>query len=91
VFAGIKNFAEQLVFARMQETLIAQGINDEDFLEDVACLALNQLPPRYIRFSVDLVVNLDQDERDQLEEDAADAVRKAVDIVTHRRAQREND
>lgn len=91
MFAGIKNFAEQLVFARMQETLIAQGINDEDFLEDVACLALNQLPPRYIRFSVDLVVNLDQDERNQLEEDAADAVRKAVDIVTHRRLQREND
>lgn len=91
MFADIKNFTEQLVFTHIQETLVAQGINDENFLEDVACLALNQLAPRYIRFSVDLVVNLDQDERDRLEQEAAAAVRHGVDIVTHRRAQRENN
>jgi hypothetical protein len=89
VFAGIKNFSEELVFARMQERLVFQGVEDEDFLEDVACIALNRLPARYIRFTVDLMVNLGLEERAQLEQEVAEAVEYGIELVESRRAARD--
>lgn len=89
MFTGIKNFAEDLVFARIRETLVASGIEDEDLLEDVACIALNRLSPRYIRFTVDLMVNLSQKEREQLEQEVIEAVDYGVELAESRRTSRE--
>lgn len=91
MFADIKNFIEDLVSARIQESLVLQGVQDTDFLEDVACVALNRLPPRYIRFTVDLMVNLSLEERERLEREVTEAVADAVEIVSNRRSQREID
>lgn len=89
MFTGIKNFAEDLVFARIRETLVASGVEDEDLLEDVACIALNRLPPRYIRFTVDLMVNLDQEERERLDREVVEAVDHGIALAESRRTSRE--
>jgi competence protein ComFB len=44
-------------------------------LEDVACLALNQLPPRYVRHSIDTAFYLSVEEQ----QDMIRAVKLAVD------------
>ena len=53
-FENIHNYYEKLVLDHMHEHLIdRQGITDQNLLEDVACVALNRLPTRYVRHDVD--------------------------------------
>lgn len=53
-FSGVYNFHERMVFDEVLKVLTAR---DSDFTseqaEDIACLALNKLPSRYVRHSVD--------------------------------------
>lgn len=85
-FDNIHNYYEQLVFYRINEMVAAQFIEKEqDFLEDVACVALNQLPSRYVRYDVDMVFYMTPDERERMEREVRNAVSMAVDYVLHRR------
>lgn len=55
-FDNIHNYFEKLVFDVIQDKLAnAELDNDEDYLGDIACVALNQLPSRYVRHNVDMV------------------------------------
>jgi len=48
-YDAIQNYFEPLVIQRLNE--VAEGRpeeGDDDFLEDVACVALNHLPSRYV-------------------------------------------
>jgi len=82
-FELCKNFYERLVFeeitARAAGTPLAF---DADALEDVACLALNQLPVRYVRFAVDASFYMEQKERVELEGAVAEAVSRAMAFVS---------
>ncbi len=85
-FESIHNYYERLVFEHIHDMLVDQEQEtDEDFLEDVACLALNQLPTRYVRHEVDLAFYMGQDEREQIEQSVAAAVREAAEAVRARR------
>ena len=73
----IHNFYEQLVLERIDKL----GLNKTkptDYLADLCCLALNQVPPRYIRYEVDMAFYLPQSERQQMEMNVANAVEKAI-------------
>ncbi len=59
-----------------------------DLLCDVACVALNRLPPRYIRHSVDFSFYLTEQERLQIDEAIAEAVEYAFNFVSARVALR---
>lgn len=48
-------------------------------LEDVACLALNQLPPRYVRHSIDTAFYLSVEEQQEM----IRAVKLAVERAKH--------
>ncbi|MDH5660070.1 MAG: late competence development ComFB family protein, partial [Gammaproteobacteria bacterium] len=49
-FDNINNYYEKLVFEKIQDKLFSDQLdNDEDYLADIACVALNQLPSRYVR------------------------------------------
>ena len=81
---NIHNYYEQLVLRRIQE--IIGKPDDSDFLEDVACVALNQLPTRYVRHDVDMVYYLTADERASMEQQIEKAVPHAIEYVsTHRK------
>jgi hypothetical protein len=73
----IHNYYEHLVLEQI-EHLELQKTKDEDYLADICCLALNQLPTRYIRYEVDMAFYLPQSERRQMEMNAINAVKQAM-------------
>lgn len=76
----IHNYYEHLVLAHIAELKLPLA-NDEDYIADLCCLALNQLPPRYIRYEVDMSFYLAQSERQQMEMNTQDAVNKAIQFL----------
>ncbi len=61
---------------------------DPDLLADVACIALNQLPARYIRHAIDLSFYQTEQERAKVEAQLHAAVEKAFHFVETRLAER---
>ncbi len=57
-----------------------------DMVADMACVALNQLPARYVRHDVDLVFYLTEAERHQSETALAAALDYAEKLVLSRMA-----
>jgi hypothetical protein len=85
-FEQIHNYYEQLVLRHILETLVRHGEQpDEDYLEDVACVALNQLPARYVRHEVDLVFYMPAQERSQMQEAVKHAVESAARFIASHR------
>lgn len=81
----IRNYYEQMV----QDYLWERMTNESDppgpgFLEDVACLALNNLPPRYVRHSVDMGSHLSDSEYAEIQQRVATAVEDAIARVRER-------
>lgn len=78
---GIENFYENLVRERVQylsDDTLAQG---SGFLEDLACVALNQLPARYYRHTIDMAYYLSPEERKAMEEAVDAALQRAVEYL----------
>ncbi len=80
----IHNYYERLVVqeAYDQSTRIQEG--DRDFLADVACVALNRLPPRYIRHDVDMTFFMSPQDLLEIENKVAAAVQDAIGYVEAR-------
>ncbi|MFA3789704.1 late competence development ComFB family protein [Aliiglaciecola sp. SL4] len=76
----IHNYYEHLVLERI-ELLELDNFKASDYIADLCCLALNQLPPRYIRFDVDMSFYLPQSEREQMENKVINAVSKAMSYL----------
>ena len=80
----IQNYVETMVEEKIYEKL-GKDV-DQDKMIDVACVALNQLSPRYIRYAVDFVFYLSPEERAQLFEDVDKSVTDAIEYVkSHKR------
>ena len=84
----IHNYYGHLVLDRI-ETLGLNKSKNEDYLADLCCLALNQIPPRYIRFEVDMSFYLPQSERQQMEMNAVNAINQAISFLDQNRAEQE--
>ncbi len=77
------NYYESLVLREIEEQL--QGETREaGFVADAACVALNHLPPRYIRYDVDMSFYLSPLEREEMEAKVAGSVREAIAFVKER-------
>ncbi len=85
-FESIHNYYEQLVLDQLLK-LTDSELRDEsdDFLSDIACVALNQLPPRYVRHNVDTAFYMTQEERQVIDQEVDKAVKKAIDYVNKHR------
>ena len=77
-FEGIHNYYEHLVLKLLQGMTL--DLN-EDNLEDIACIALNQLPARYVRHNVDMIFYMTADEHEKMNMDVEKAVQTAIDYV----------
>jgi Late competence development protein ComFB len=55
-FESVNNYNEELVFRSVSDSAIRYPTlsSNPELLADVACVALNRLPPRYIRHIVDM-------------------------------------
>lgn len=89
-FSSIHNHHERAVFdaVRAQAPEFPLAASSEDLLADVACVALNRLPPRYIRHEVDLAFYLTEKERGEVATAVDTAVRFAFEFVQARKAMR---
>ena len=73
----IHNYYEHLVLERISK-LGLDKTKSPDYLADLCCLALNQVPPRYIRYEVDMAFYLPQSERNQMEMNVEHAISKGL-------------
>ena len=89
-FSSVRNLNERAVHAAVQAHAERYpGIaDDQELLADVACVALNRLPPRYIRHQVDYVFYLSESEREASSKALAEAVDDAFGFVQARTAMR---
>ena len=84
-FETIRNYYEHLVTQRIVETLGKQfPAPDSEYLADVACVALNHLPPRYMRHEVDMAFYVSPQERDEIVIKVNTAVELAVRFIAQR-------
>ena len=85
-FDTLHNYYERLVISQLIQETKGRALDIEtDEMEDIACVALNKLPARYIRHDIDLAFYLTSDEREQLESSVVKAVSDAIDYVTSRK------
>jgi hypothetical protein len=89
-FTSVRNHNERTVFeaVRRQATHYPGLEHDAELLADVACVALNRLPPRYIRHEVDYVFYLSERERGESDRQLNEAVEYAFGFVQARTAMR---
>ena len=85
-FESIHNYYEILVLEELNIMKQNTELEDnEDYLSDIACVALNQLPARYVRHNVDMVFYMTQQERQQMEQEVKNAVTMAIKYVNQHR------
>lgn len=81
---NIRNYYEQLV-AEEIVTRLDEG-EDPGYLADIACVALNHLPPRYIRHEVDMAFYMSPNELHEISQRVKEAVTQAIEfIAAHQR------
>ena len=83
-FEQVHNYFERLVFEDVARLSVDYPDYTADMLADVACVALNRLPPRYVRHDVDMMFYLTEKERHAIELSLEEAVMFALRFVTER-------
>lgn len=87
-FDQVHNYYERLVFEEVLRR--AHAAENQQFtgemLADVACLALNRLPARYVRHDVDMMFYLAEPERQAMEQALEDVLKFSFEFVRERMA-----
>lgn len=89
-FELVHNHHERIVFEAIGQHAVHHPhlADNEDLLSDVACVALNRLPARYIRHEVDFSFYLSDKERADGDLAVREAVKFAFEFVQARTAMR---
>ncbi len=80
---SVHNYYEQMVFEQILRSN-DRANSDTEFLSDVACVALNRLPPRYVRHDVDMTFFMTPSELEGMVERVVHAVNDAIQYVESR-------
>lgn len=81
-FSDLHNYYEPLIYNYVLETVsVTEKIDDEELLKDLACLALNHLPARYVRHDVDMAFFLTSRERLAIQSAVVEAVDEALQQI----------
>jgi hypothetical protein len=81
VLDNIQNYYEPMVVEELAKLIEGKDDLDEEYLSDVVCVALNHLPPRYIRHEVDMIYYLSPIEAGEMREKVKAAVLDALSYV----------
>jgi len=87
-FEQVHNFFEPVVFKAVAGKARAYPAFSVDMLADVACVALNRLPARYLRHDVDMMFYLTESERSAIDDSLEEALNFAFSFVGDRAASR---
>lgn len=83
-FEQVHNYFERLVFEEVLRRADNYPEFSSDMLADVACVALNRLPPRYVRHDVDMLFYLTESERRSIESSLHEVLNFAFNFVRDR-------
>lgn len=72
---SVHNYYERLVFNEIKEKY--RDLMDPEELADMACIALNRLPPKYIRYDIDMSFFMTPVQYTEIERDVSKACKKA--------------
>jgi competence protein ComFB len=81
--SSVHNYYERLVYEQLLRAS-DRANTDSNFLADVLCVALNRLPPRYVRHDVDMTFFLSPMELEEISDKVAHAVNDALTYVESR-------
>lgn len=85
----IQNYHERLVFDHLRDLVRAGEIEaNEDYVADIACIALNQLSPRYVRHSIDTTFYMTTEDLSRTMVNVRTAVNQSIRFLEKRRDQR---
>lgn len=87
-FEQVHNYYERLIFEQVASLSETYPDYSADMLVDVACVALNRLPARYVRHDVDLMFYLTEQERHGIEHSLDEAIAFAFAFVGESLAKR---
>lgn len=87
-FEQVHNYYERLVFEDVARLSRNYPDLTADMLSDVACVALNRLPARYVRHDVDLMFYLTEHERHAIEQSMTECLTFAFAFVQVRAVKR---
>ncbi|MDP4944305.1 late competence development ComFB family protein [Alishewanella sp. SMS8] len=76
----IHNFYEKLLLDHIVELGLDQE-KDSEYLADLCCISLNLLPPRYIRYEVDMSFYMPQSERFEMQMKVKEAISRARNFL----------
>ena len=79
----IHNYYEKLVVDYINLNKLDQEYSPE-FLSDLCCIVLNQLPSKYIRHEVDMAFYLPQSERWEMQMNVREAIERALEFMDSR-------
>jgi hypothetical protein len=85
-FEQVHNYYERLVFEEVARRSQSFPQFTSDMLADVACVALNRLPARYVRHDVDLMFYLTEQERRAIELSMEEVLQFSFGFVQERAA-----
>lgn len=72
----VHNYFERLVFNEIKDNYSDTELTDHQ-LADMACIALNNLPPKYIRYDIDMSFYMSGQEHLEIQEKVRKSVKKA--------------
>jgi len=84
-YDNFHNYYEELVIDEIKRTLGPPRKNNQDYFADIACVALNHLPPRYVCHAVDMLFYLSPVERNEIETKVSNAVKDAIKFIEKKR------
>ncbi len=80
----IHNFYEKIVLEEIEKRKLNERYND-DVMADFCCTVLNQLPPRYIRYDVDMAFYLTQTDHLDMQQRVELAINFAIDQIAKKK------
>lgn len=88
MLSSITNSYEQLVLDQLFDTASDSFAEppSQELLADIMCLALNRLPARYVRHSIDFAAHLSSADGRALRAQVAEAVANAIATAKRRQA-----
>lgn len=79
----IHNYYEKLVIDYINLNKLDEKFSHE-FLSDLCCIVLNQLPSKYIRHEVDMAFYLPAAERYEMEMNVRESIERALEFMSSR-------
>ena len=79
----VHNYYEHLVIAEML-SCSSKARKDAEYLADAICIALNQLPPRYVRHDVDTAFTMTPQALTKINDQVKSAVHHAVEYLENK-------